>query len=56
MWKKVDFARKLYSCDKLHLSHSTASCDGVRLVVKSYLLWIYAFAIDLFGICCPMRT
>ena len=44
MWKKVDIACKSYSsCDKLHLSHSTASCDGVS-VVKFYLFWIYAFA------------
>ena len=41
MWKKVNIACKLYSCDNLHLSHSTASCDGVRLVVKFCLFWIY---------------
>ena len=34
MWKKVEIACKLYSWDKLHLSHSTALCDG-RLVVNS---------------------
>ena len=45
MWKKVEVACKLYSWNKLHLSHSTASCDGVRLVVKFYLFWIYASAI-----------
>ena len=33
MWKKVDIACKSYSSrDKLHLSHSTASCDGVSVV------------------------
>ena len=42
MWKKVDIACKLYSCDKLHLSHSTASCYRVRLVVKFCLIWIHA--------------
>ena len=49
MSKKVHIAGELYSCDKLHLSHSTASCDGVRLVVKFYLFWIFASAIDPFG-------
>ena len=56
MWKKAEIASKLNSCDKLHLSHSTASYDGVRLVVKFYLFWIFAFAIDPFGTRCPMRT
>ena len=37
MWKKVKIAGELYSCDKLHLCHSIASCDGVRLVVNFYL-------------------
>ena len=55
MWKIADIACKLNSCDKLHLSHSTASYDGVRLVVKFYLFWIYAFAIDPFGTRCPMQ-
>ena len=40
--EEVETACKLYSCDKLHLSQSTASCDGVSLVVKFCLLWIYA--------------
>ena len=45
MWKKVKVACKLYSCYQQHLSHSKASSDGVRLVVKFDLFWIYAFAI-----------
>ena len=45
MWKKVKIACKLYSCDQPHLSHSTASCDGVRLMVKFDLFWIYGFEI-----------
>ena len=56
MWKKVNIARKLYSCDKLHSSHSTASCDGVRLVLKFYVFRMYPFALDPFGTRCPMRT
>ena len=47
--EEVETACKLYSCDKLHLSQSTVSCDGVRLVVKFYLFWIFASAIDPFG-------
>ena len=44
MWKKVNIARELYACDELHLSHSTASCDGVRLpiflsLIEVYLTW-----------------
>ena len=56
MWKKVNIARKLYSCDELHSSHSTASCDGVRLVLKFYVFRMYPFALDPFGTRCPMRT
>ena len=45
MWKKVKIVGKLYSCDQPHLSHSTASCDSVRFVIKFNLFCIYAFAI-----------
>jgi len=37
-WNIVDIACKERSCDKLHLSHSTALCDGVRRAVGLYLL------------------
>ena len=49
MWKKVDIACKLYSCDKL-----------IYLIAQLYVMvlvfWIFAFAIDPFGTHCPMQT